>query len=97
MRLTDSTGQRPAGSFAVNLFDAAESAIAPKELIQAGQTAVADNDEGDVGQRELWPWLLAIALLLLLIEWWVHYRGTRFVLPKWARSASSTAPTNKRQ
>jgi len=45
-----------------------------------GQTAVATNEEGDVGQRELWPWLIALAFGILLVEWWVHHRGTQ--LPK---------------
>jgi hypothetical protein len=78
--LRDPTGDRPAGSFAVNLFNPAESAIAPVETLQVGQTAVAPADEGDVGQRELWPWLLVIAFVVLLVEWWVHFRGAQ--LPK---------------
>lgn len=72
--------ERSAGSFAVNLFDMAESAIQPVEMVQVGQTAVATNEEGDVGQRELWPWLVALAFGVLLLEWWVHHRGAQ--LPK---------------
>ncbi|HFQ94736.1 MAG TPA: hypothetical protein ENK32_12040, partial [Anaerolineae bacterium] len=75
--LRDDNGDRPAGSFAVNLFNPAESHIAPQESVQVGQasvdTAVAEN----IGQRELWPWLAAAALLILLAEWWVHFRGVR--------------------
>lgn len=78
--LRDSTGERPAGSFAVNLFNPAESNIAPAATVQIGQTAVTTEAEGDVGQRELWPPLVAIAFVLLLVEWWVHHRGAR--LPK---------------
>lgn len=76
--LRDETGDQPAGSFAVNLFDAAESAIEPAATLALGQTAVAEAAEGDVGQREFWPWLVAVAFLILLIEWWVHHRGTRW-------------------
>ncbi|HRQ40708.1 MAG TPA: VWA domain-containing protein [Chloroflexota bacterium] len=72
--------ERPAGSFAVNLFNPTESAILPAAMVQAGQTAVTTADEGAVGQREFWPWLLALAFVVLLVEWWVHHRGTR--LPK---------------
>jgi hypothetical protein len=79
--LRDNAGERAAGSFAVNLFNPIESAIAPAETVQVGQTAVNPEDEGDVGQRELWPWLLAIAFVVLLVEWWVHFRGAQ--LPKW--------------
>lgn len=76
--LRDAAADRPAGSFAVNLFNPAESAIRPVESLQIGQTAVETEDEGDVGQRELWPWLLAIAVVVLIVEWWVHHRGTRW-------------------
>ncbi len=76
--LRDAAADRPAGSFAVNLFSPAESAIRPVESLQIGQTQVETEDEGDVGQRELWPWLLAIAVAVLIVEWWVHHRGTRW-------------------
>jgi hypothetical protein len=76
--LRDAAADRPAGSFAVNLFSPAESRILPVESLQIGQTAVESEDEGDVGQRELWPWLLAIAVVVLIVEWWVHHRGTRW-------------------
>jgi hypothetical protein len=75
--LRDSAGEQAAGSFAVNLFNPAESNIAPKETVQVGQTAVETEAEGDVGQRELWSWLIAIAFVVLLLEWWVHHRGTK--------------------
>ena len=75
--LRDASGDRPAGSFAVNLFSPLESDIRPATTIQLGQTAVEAPSEADVGQRELWPWLVAAAFLILTIEWWVHFRGTR--------------------
>ncbi|MFQ5436349.1 MAG: hypothetical protein ACE5FD_15905, partial [Anaerolineae bacterium] len=75
--LRDSGGDRPAGSFAVNLFSPTESAIRPAENLQLGQTAVTNAADGDVGQREFWPWLLGIAIFILLVEWWVHHRGTQ--------------------
>jgi hypothetical protein len=78
--LQDQTGNRPAGIFAVNLFQPAESHIQPAETIQVGQTTVASAAEGDVGQRELWPWLIALAFIILFVEWWVHHRGAQ--LPK---------------
>jgi hypothetical protein len=75
--LRDSSGSRAAGSFAVNLFSPAESAIRPSDSLHIGQTTVITADEeGDVGQRELWPWLAALAFLILMLEWWVHHRGT---------------------
>jgi len=75
--LRDADGERPAGTFAVNLFSPLESEIRPATAIRLGQTAVEAPAEADVGQRELWPWLVAAAFLILTVEWWVHFRGTR--------------------
>lgn len=67
---------RPVGQFAVNLFSAAESNLQPVERLQIGQdvvdTAVEDTT---IGQYEFWPWLAAIALIILLIEWWIYHTG----------------------
>ncbi|MDX1663343.1 MAG: VWA domain-containing protein [Candidatus Promineifilaceae bacterium] len=72
----DAAGDRPAGAFAVNFFAPSESAIAPEPVVQIGVTT-ARAAAADVGQRELWPWLAGVALVLLMIEWWVHFRGAR--------------------
>ena len=60
--------------FAVNLFDETESDIQPRESIQVGQEDVSSAASGQIGQRELWGWLAAFALLVLLIEWQVYHR-----------------------
>lgn len=79
VRLRDSEGDRPAGSFAVNLFSPTESQIEPVPAIQLGQIqAETETERENVGQREFWPWLAGIAFLILVIEWWVHHRGTRW-------------------
>ena len=78
--LRDDEGTRAAGSFAVNLFSTAESMIVPAESLNIGQVTVQTESEADVGQRELWLWLLAMGLVILAVEWWVYHRGTR--LPK---------------
>jgi Ca-activated chloride channel family protein len=58
----------------VNLFDDNESNIRPREVIQVGQAAVTPTVSEQVGQRELWPWLAALALIVLMIEWQVFHR-----------------------
>ncbi len=78
--LRDSGGDRQAGSFAVNLFSPIEANIGPAEKIRVGQTTIDTSVEGDIGQKEFWPWLLSAAFVILLVEWWVHHRGTQ--LPK---------------
>ena len=68
-------------AFAVNLFAPTESAIAPRETITIGQAAVGEaRTAEEVGQRELWPYLAAAALAVLLVEWWVYHRGSTLAL-----------------
>ncbi len=80
--LRDAQGTRAAGQFAVNLFAPEESEIQPTSFIQIGQTTVETSENEDVGQYELWPWLLATAVIILIIEWWVHFRGARLPVIK---------------
>jgi hypothetical protein len=62
---------------AVNLFDAAESDITPRATINiAGQT-IAESEREEPGQREFWPEVALLALLLLVIEWVVYQRRMR--------------------
>ncbi len=82
-------GGRVIERFAVNLFNRAESDVrlrpatpedeldAAAASIQIGNTAVAAA--GLAPQRkELWPWILAAALALLLFEWYVYNRRVYF-------------------
>jgi hypothetical protein len=65
------------GSFAVNLFAPGESAITPRETIMVGQAEVDGGPREDIyGQREFWPWLAGLGLLVLAAEWWVYHRGS---------------------
>jgi Ca-activated chloride channel homolog len=65
-----------AAYFAVNLFDPSESDIRPRETVQVGRAVVAPAASENIGQRELWPWLAALALLVLVIEWQLYHRRT---------------------
>ncbi|GAB4271450.1 MAG: BatA and WFA domain-containing protein [Candidatus Promineifilaceae bacterium] len=84
--LRDAQGTRAAGQFAVNLFAPEESDIQPTSFIQIGQTTVETSENEDVGQYELWPWLLATAVIILIIEWWVHFQGARLPVIKRTKS-----------
>lgn len=63
--------------FAVNLFDPAESAIAPQAAIRVGGQPVLPEQGEAVGQRELWPYLALAALAALLLEWLIDFRRQR--------------------
>jgi hypothetical protein len=71
-------GDRDAGRFAVNLFQPGESRLLPASSLRLGQSTVEQPEDGEnVGQHELWPWLALLAVLILIVEWWVHFRGPR--------------------
>ena len=63
-------------AFSVNLFDEAESDIAPRESVLVGQAEVSAAAREEEGRREFWPWLAGAALGVLVAEWWVYHRGT---------------------
>lgn len=71
--------------FAVNLFDESESNISPRETIQIGRSIVTPTASQQIGQRELWNWLAALALIVLMIEWQVFHRRQLNPLSLWER------------
>jgi Ca-activated chloride channel family protein len=62
--------------FAVNLFDAVESDIAPRETVLIGRAEMAAEGEEEEGRREFWPWLAGVALGVAVVEWWAYQRGS---------------------
>ena len=77
--------------FAVNLFSPLESDIRPAGSIQVGRSPVAATTPNATGLREYWPWLAALSLLFLLVEWWLYHR--RQILPgDWLRRLRARLP-----
>ena len=68
-------GNNVNGAFVVNFFNPIESAIAPNPQLQVGSGAGATNTQTQLSQREFWGLLAALALLVLMAEWWVYQRG----------------------
>jgi hypothetical protein len=62
--------------FAVNLFDPQESQIKPRPVIQLGLEVFNAAQPDQPSQRELWPWLASLALVVLILEWWAYHRRT---------------------
>jgi hypothetical protein len=63
----------PHRSFAVNLLDPDESNIAPREVITIGADQLTAGKEP--GQpRDTWKWFAVLALVLLMVEWYVYNR-----------------------
>lgn len=61
--------------FAVNLLNQDESNIAPRTLLQIGGRTVVAKGEGFT-LRELWKPFALLALLVLMLEWWVFIRSS---------------------
>jgi hypothetical protein len=60
---------------AANLADAAESRIQPRPTVTIEGQPLAPPDVGRVGvRRQLWSYLIALALLIALVEWWTYNR-----------------------
>jgi hypothetical protein len=62
---------KPQGSFAVNLLDADESNIEPRPTVQIGNERVTSG-EARSQPRELWKWFAGLALLILMVEWYIY-------------------------
>jgi hypothetical protein len=73
-RVEDASGAVLA-HFAVNLFDGAESNIAPRDTIQVGRAEVVSASGDRPARQALWPWCAGVALAVLAFEWWVYHRG----------------------
>jgi Ca-activated chloride channel family protein len=67
-------GQRP---FAVNLFDADESNIQPRDVVKIGeQRLMAGPSRRQT--YDIWKWIAVAALVLLVLEWAMYYRRVFF-------------------
>ncbi len=64
--------------FAVNLFDPAESDITPRASVQVGAQTISAAFPQQTGLLELWKWLAALALAVLIIEWQVFHQKKLF-------------------
>jgi Ca-activated chloride channel family protein len=62
--------------FTVNLFDADESDISPRDVVEIGRTEVTGQVAEEEGRREFWPWLVGAALGVIAVEWLAYHRGT---------------------
>ncbi len=62
--------------FCVNLLDAAESNIKPREAVQLGKHTQVAATTKQRANMELWRTIAALGLLMLLFEWWYYHRRT---------------------
>ena len=68
-------GDRAVRPFAANLLDAAESDIGTASSLALANTKVsADPNAQAATTKQLWPWLLLGAFVVILFEWFVYNR-----------------------
>ncbi|HMJ90201.1 MAG TPA: hypothetical protein VK530_10315, partial [Candidatus Acidoferrum sp.] len=64
-------------SFCVNVMDAFESNITPREELPLGKFGTSVKAAGSVrANKEIWRWIAAAGLCVLLFEWWFYHRRT---------------------
>jgi hypothetical protein len=62
--------------FCVNLLDAAESNIKPRDELQLGKYIKVSATTKQRANMELWRTIASVGLLVLLAEWWYYHRRT---------------------
>jgi hypothetical protein len=62
----------PMNRVAVNLADAVESDVRVRSDLVINAESVVGGDARHIGARELWQWLVAAALMLLVVEWMIY-------------------------
>ena len=63
-------------TFCVNLLDAAESNIKPRDELQLGKYTKVHATSMQRTNMELWRTIAGLALLMLMVEWWYYHRRT---------------------
>ncbi len=71
---TLTTGGNREVKFAVNLLDGVESNIRPQSLPVAPPPTAGEVGDSFTYQRELWPFLLGLAMLTLALEGFLYWR-----------------------
>jgi Ca-activated chloride channel homolog len=93
-------GQFLHGAFTVNLFNPSQSNLTPATTLPVLRSSnFTPNGNGVARElREIWPWIAALLLLTLCVEWWLFSRG--YQVQKSARQKQGTpgqrSNTNKR-
>ena len=63
-------------TFCVNLMDANESNITPRDELPIGKYGKVSATTLKRANLELWRWIAAAGLLVLLFEWWWYHKRT---------------------
>lgn len=73
-KVREGSGQKVKQQFAANLFDSRESDLVPAEKLEIGHEEVKATTSRGVARQELWKWLLVLAIVVLVFEWYIYNR-----------------------
>ena len=62
--------------FCVNLLDSGESDTTPKSELKFGKYAQTSSTTFRRANMEIWRWIAAASLAVLMFEWWYYHRRT---------------------
>ncbi len=63
-------------AFCVNLLDTAESNTKPNEQLDLGKFDKISSTDLRQANVEIWHWIAALAVAVLMFEWWFYHRRT---------------------
>jgi len=72
-----SSGAKQSRLVAVNVANADEARIDPLGELKLGNTSVQGISVSATRRGALWPWVLALGLLVVVVEWWYYQRQVR--------------------
>ena len=65
-------GDRPPLGFAVNLFNEVESDLGARTEFETTWRKVEATAGFETTRREIWPWIVGLAIVILLAEWYIY-------------------------
>jgi hypothetical protein len=70
------SGGKITRQFAVNLFNPTESDIRPdtSPAIKIGDVTIAGDTTWEASRLEIWKYLVATGLVVMLLEWYIYIR-----------------------
>lgn len=71
----------PLGRFTANLLNPQESDLSPPQPVDNANTGINSGQvQSDLPEvnREIWAYAAVLALLLLIVEWWIYHQDRRF-------------------
>ena len=71
-------GKKIQNRYGINLLSGVESRIQPKPALEAGAATIVGEREDIRQNREIWKYLAWIALIVVMVEWWIYVRRARY-------------------